>query len=89
MRNIDTMSSPTVLLGDFNMKSVTRREDNYNDRLQQYILQKYNMKQYIKEPTHNNDSTLDLCFSTNNIEMSVIWNHWSDHCIIAISLQHV
>ena len=89
MRNIDTMSSPTVLLGDFNMKSVTRREDNYNDRLQQYILHNYNMKQYIKEPTHDNDSTLDLCFSTNKIQTSVIWNHWSDHCIIAISLQHV
>ena len=89
MQHIDTMSSPTVILGDFNMKSITKSNNNYNQRLEQYMLQEYNMRQYITEPTHDDGSTLDLCFSTHNIEPSVIWNHWSDHCIIAINVTNL
>ena len=88
MYNIDTTSSPTVIIGNFNMKSVTKREEYYNQPIEDHIQRNYNMRQYIDEPTHDNNSILDLCFSTRNVETSVIWNYWSDHAIIAASIQN-
>ena len=87
LQDVDTTSCPTVILGDFNMKSVTNSDEDYNDRLERYMQHNYNMKQYIQQPTHDNESTLDLCFSTRSVLTSVIWNHWSDHSIVAVSLQ--
>ena len=87
LRDVDTTSCPTVILGDFNMKSVTNNDEDYNDQLERYMQHNYNMKQYIQQPTHDNESTLDLCFSTQSVLTSVIWNHWSDHSIVAVSLE--
>ena len=88
MRNVDITSCPTVIIGDFNMKSVTKKEQNYNTRLERYMEYRYNMMQYVKQATHDDDSVLDLCFCTHSVETSVIWNYWSDHSIVAISLEY-
>ena len=85
MQQIDTSSCDTVILGDFNMRSVTNQERNYNCRLEEHLNDNYNMIQYIQEPTHNSGSVLDLCFSTRHMNTSLIWNHWSDHLILAIA----
>ena len=87
MRQIDTLSCQTVIVGDFNMKSVTKQEQNYNHRLENHLKRNYNMTQYIQEATYNNESVLDLCFSTTEINTSIIWNHWSDHSIIGVSMK--
>ena len=68
------------------MKSVTKQEQNYNHRLEDHLKRNYNMTQYIQEATYNNESVLDLCFSTTEINTSIIWNHWSDHSIIGVSM---
>ena len=85
MQQIDTSSCDTVILGDFNMRSVTNQERNYNCRLEEHLNDNYNMIQYIQEPTHNSGSVLDLCFSTRHMNTSLIWNHWSDHLILAVA----
>ena len=85
MQQIDTSSCDTIILGDFNMRSVANQERNYNCRLEQHLNDNYNMIQYIQEPTHNSGSLLDLCFSTRHMKTSLIWNHWSDHLILAVT----
>ena len=87
MQQIDTLSCPTIIIGDFNMKSVTKQDKNYNKKFEDHMKSNYNMTQFIQEPTHDKDSVLDLCFSTVQIDTSLIWNHWSDHSIIAISIK--
>ena len=47
MQHIDTQSCQTIIVGDLNMKSLTKQEENYNIKFED------NMSQYIKEPTHN------------------------------------
>ena len=68
------------------MKSLTKQE-NYNIKFEDHMKRNYNMSQYIKEPTHNSESVLDLCFSTTEMNTSLIWNHWSDHIILAVSMK--
>ena len=68
MQHIDTMSCQTNILGDFNMKSITKQEGNYIYKFEDHMKRSYNMTQYIQEPTHNNKSVLDLCFSTTESE---------------------
>ena len=48
------------------MKSLTKQEENYNIKFEDHMKRNYNMSQYIKEPTHNSESVLDLCFSTRD-----------------------
>ena len=87
MQHIDTQSCQTIIVGDFNMKSLTKQEENYNIKFEDHMKRNYNMSQYIKEPTHNSESVLDLCFSTTEMNTSLIWNHWSDHIILAVSMK--
>ena len=87
MQHIDTQSCQTIILGDFNMKSLTKQEENYNIKFEDHMKRNYNMSQYIEEPTHNSESVLDLCFSTTEMNTSLIWNHWSDHIILAVSMK--
>ena len=77
------------------MKSLTKQEENYNIKFEEHMKRNYNMTQYIQEPTHNNksqepthnnESLLDLCFSTTDMNTSLIWNHWSDYIILAVSI---
>ena len=87
MHHIDTLSCKTIIIGDFNMKSVTKQDENYNKKLEDHMKTNYNMTQFIEKPTHDKDSVLDLCFSTQQANTSLIWNHWSDHSIVAISME--
>ena len=83
MRDIDTNTVPTVILGDFNMKSIMSNKDNFNSNVTNFMYSNYNMTQFIENSTTNYNSTLDLLFSNKHVITTTIWNHWSDHRIIA------
>ena len=86
MHNIDTTSARTVIVGDFNMKSIMSKSINYNQNITDYMFDKYNMKQFVHDYTTVHNSTLDLCFSTHDTVISILWNHWSDHKIISFPI---
>ena len=81
MTDIDSSSAKTIIMGDFNMKSIVN-DAKYNEKIIDHMKTKYNMMQYINECTTEHKSILDLCFATCDITSTVIWNHWSDHRII-------
>ena len=85
LKEIDIMDGTTVILGDFNMKSLIS-SPNYNQKIIGYFEDNYNMLQFINMPTTNNASTLDLCFSSSSVSCTSVWNHWSDHRTIAIAI---
>ena len=60
--HIDTSSTPTIIIGDFNMKSITKKEERYNEWLEHYMQRRINMTQYVNQSTHSSGSVLDLCF---------------------------
>ena len=86
LNDIDN-TCPTIILGDFNMKSLTGKQEKYNDKLEQEMLRQYNLKQIIKEDTSNFSSVIDLCFTNAQAESTIIWNFWSDHKIISVGLK--
>ena len=86
MHNIDTTLVRTVIVGDFNMKSIMSKSINYNQNITDYMFHKYNMKQFVHDYTMVHNSTLDLCFSTHDTVISILWNHWSDHKIISFPI---
>ena len=86
MHNIDTTSARTFIVGDFNMKSIMSKSINYNQNITDYMFDKYNMKQFVHDYTMVHNSTLDLCFSRDDIVISILWNHWSDHKIISFPI---
>ena len=79
MHNIDTTTARTVIVGDFNMKSIMSKSINYNQNITDYMFHYYNMKQFVHDYATVHNSTLDLCFSTHDTVISILWNHWSDH----------
>ena len=89
LNNTDVITTRCIIIGDFNMKSVLPNANDYNEKLTEQMLKKYNMKQYVNTSTTENGSILDLCFSNySNIEHVVTWNHWSDHKIVSVILQN-
>ena len=82
MHNIDTTSARTVIVGDFNMKSIMSKPMNYDQNITDYMFHKYNLKQFVHDYTTMHNSTLNLCFSTHDTVISILWNHWSDHKMI-------
>ena len=88
------MTYPIIIMGDFNMKSITGLEHGYNAKLENYMRAKlenymrdnFNFKQIVKEDISVYQSVLDLCFTNENIQYSIIWNFWSDHKIVAAAL---
>ena len=44
------------------------------------------MKQFVHDYTMVHYSTIDLCFSTHDAVISILWNHWSDHKIISFRI---
>ena len=52
-----------IIMGDFNMKSITGLEHGYNEKLEKYIRDNFNFKQIVKEDTSIYQSVLDLCFT--------------------------
>ena len=89
MHNIDTTSARTVIVWDFNMKSIMSKSINYNQNITDYMFDKYNMKQFVLDYTTVHNSTLDLCFSTHDTVISILWNHWSDHKIISFPIMWI
>ena len=45
-----------------------------------------NFKKIVKEDRSIYQSVLDLCFTNENFQYSIIWNFWSDHKIVAAAL---
>lgn len=76
-----------VIMGDFNMKSITNKNVQYNDVFVNYMYTTYNMQEYIQTNTTSHRSKLDLCFSNRHLSTTTIWNYWSDHRIISASIQ--
>ena len=71
LKNTDVITTRCIIIGDFNMKSVLPNENDYNEKLTEHMLEKYNMKQYVNTSTIENGSILDLCFSNCYIESLV------------------
>ena len=82
----DTDACTMIVVGDFNMKSITTLDEGYNRKLEQHLKTRFNLKQVILEETSNYASVLDLCFTNADVQTSVIWNFWSDHRILSVAL---
>ena len=67
------------------MKSITGLEHGYNAKLEKYMRDNFNFKQIVKDPSIY-QSVLDVCFTNENVQYSIIWNFWSDHKIVAAAL---
>ena len=63
-----------IIIGDFNIKSITGLEHGYNAKLEKYMRDKINFKQIIKKDTSIYQSGLDLCFTNENACYSITWN---------------
>ena len=85
MTDVDT-TYPITVLGDFNMKSVMKLEHGYNTPIEKYMESTFSLTQIIQKNTTDYQSVLDLCFTNTHIDYSLIWNHWSDHKIVAVAL---
>ena len=74
-----------IVMGDFNMNSISSAQD-YNAKLENFMLQQFNLHQYMTKATTNYNTKLDLMFTSptfNNIAIiDVIDNYWSDHKIV-------
>ena len=81
MKDYYYVTYPMIIIGDFNMKSITGLEHGYNGKLEQYMRDNFNFKQIVKEDTSIYQSVLDLCFANENVQYSIIWNFWADHKI--------
>ena len=86
MKDYYDATYPIIIMGDFNMKSFTRLEHGYNAKLEKNMRDTFNFKQIVKVDTLIYQSVLDLCFTNENIQYSIIWNFWSDHKIVAAAL---
>ena len=86
MKDYYDVTYPMSIMGDFNMKYITGLEHGYNTKLERYMRDNFNFKQIVKEDTSIYQSVLDLCFTNENIQYSIIWSFWSDHEILAAAL---
>ena len=62
MRDTDH-TCDTIVIGDFNMKTVSGVDQQYNTKLEQHIKNRYNFNQVVQENTSNYASVFDLCFT--------------------------
>ena len=67
------------------MESITGLEHGYNANLEKYMRDNFNFKQIVKD-TSIYQVVLDLCFTNENVQYSIIWNFWSNHKIVAAAL---
>ena len=85
MTDVD-YTSTIIIMGDFNMKSITGLTNEYNKSVEKYMKNKYNLDQIVNENTTNYNSKLDLCFTNTTLKYSIIWNYWSDHRILSVAM---
>ena len=86
MKDYYDVTYPIIIMGDFNMKSITVLEHDYNVKLEKYMRDNFNFIQIVKEDSSIFQSVIDLCFTNENVQCSIIWNFWSDHKIVAAAL---
>ena len=49
MKDYFDVTYPIIIMGDFNMKSITGLEHDYNAKLGKYMRDNFNFKQIVKE----------------------------------------
>ena len=49
MKDYYDVTYPIIIIGDFNMKSITGLEHGYNAKLEKYMRNNFNFKQIVKE----------------------------------------
>ena len=75
------LQSPKVIVGDFNINVKT----DVNHSFVQEMQQKFNLKQFIQEPTTFEGTTIDLVFSNlSHLSAIALTNTWSSHKILSI-----
>ena len=75
------LQSPKVIVGDFNINVKTDVNHSFVREMQQ----KFNLKQFIQEPTTFEGTTIDLIFSNlSHLSAIALTNTWSSHKIISI-----
>ena len=79
-----------IIMGDFNMNSITNRPEEYNAPLQQYLQSVHNFKQHIQVKTTNYninpadvkkrklDVTIDLLFANSSASQNLAYAHAID-----------
>ena len=72
-----------IIVGDFNMKSIMNNQQNYNAKLENFMLTEYNLQQQVTKVTTDYQSKLDLVFTNRTMHIvDVIDNYWSDHKLV-------
>ena len=51
MKDYYDVTYPIIIMGDFNMKSITGLEHGYNAKLEKCMRDNFNFKQIVKEDT--------------------------------------
>ena len=60
MKDYYDVTYPIIIMGDFNMKSITGLEHGYNAKLENYMRDNFNSKQIVKEDTAFYQSVLQM-----------------------------
>ncbi len=77
------MSTPVVLLGDFNLDCSKETGQMFVDKLHQ----KYTLKQVIEGPTTLAGSTIDLVFTNmDNVTAQALATTWSTHNLLSVQV---
>ena len=71
MKDYYDVTHPVIIMGDFNMKSITGLEHGYNAKLEKYMRDNFNFKQIVKEDTSIYQSVLDFYFPNENFQYSI------------------
>ena len=68
MKDYYDVTYPIIIMGDFNIKSITGLQHGYNAKLEKYMTDNFNFKQTVKEDISIYQSVLDLCFTNENVQ---------------------
>ena len=75
------VQSPKVIVGDFNINV----KKNVNHSFLQEMQQRFNLRQFIQEPTTSEGTSIDLVFSNlSHLSAAVLTNTWSSHQTLSI-----
>ena len=75
------VESPKVIVGDFNINV----KKDVNHSFLREMQQKFNLKQFIQEPTTFEGTTIDLVFSNlSHLSAVALTNTWSSHQTLSI-----
>ena len=60
MKDYYDMTDPIIIMGDFNMKSITGLEHGYNAKLEKYLRDNSIFKQIVKEETSDSQYLISV-----------------------------